>query len=104
MSTFYGGEQLVNVSILSASGDLTNGVKYTCPAGRYAIVHILLINSANHAVNYTTAGVSRSIDIQIDSIGADGPNEPSFYLSAGDNIGQTGVSTYKYLIQEYLLP
>jgi len=40
LSTFYGGEQLINV--VSVSGTFNNGVVvYTCPVGRYARVQVL---------------------------------------------------------------
>ena len=52
MSTFYGGEQLLNVLVIT---NPSAGVKYTVPSGRYAVAELIEMGDGSIVSFGTTA-------------------------------------------------
>lgn len=104
MSTFYGGEQLIQVLPKRKATGSTTAASYTCPSGHYAEVFIMVnnISVTGLRVNYTGVPLAGSIA----AVPQEEPNKPSFILDVGDSI--TGSASlgdeYNYQVREYKLP
>lgn len=97
MSTFFGGEQLVNTVQIDnpSSGGQPAATIYTCPSGRYAEVTVKS-NSNGADITYLLGA--------LDTVVA--PTEQyTFLMNAGESIERVaGVYQYNFFIKEYKLP
>ena len=99
MSTFFGGEQLVNIDF--------NRTSYTCPAGRYAKIILLEANAGTVVtIGSTEVNLSGGIGvegriIQQSGVGQDDTFVPEQYIEAGESVSGTGLLFHVF---EYLIP
>mgnify|MGYP003628484387 CR=1 FL=1 len=98
MSTFYGGEQLIEIKTLEATNPPSGAATiYTVPAGRYAVITPLInvgIVGQGVEIAYKFAGTTEKSDISAGDI-----------MYAGDQLERKINSQYYYIfIKEYLLP
>lgn len=110
MSTFYGGEQLVNTVTLSPTASTGTQVIYTCPSGRYAEIYIKFVRIGT--IDARIAGFTLFIDPG--TAGAPDPTKmvyPSEFLvfNSGDELRYVediapAVQPFSVFIKEYLIP
>ena len=109
MSTFYGGEQLVQFKEFVRTSNTVvtaNFNIYTVPFGRYAQVNVKYLSSSGGSfrINYKNTGIYSSFSGTKNSFGS----SYSINLSEGDILlyWEQSISPVNYFIEvkEYLLP
>jgi hypothetical protein len=101
MSTFYGGEQLVNVvSLTGIVPSLAPGNIYTVPTGFYASVTIV-----QNSINFGTRIVSPIFAFTDIPVTTDTSNIKTFFLTAGSKIEEvTPLTSYYFVVRLYKTP
>ena len=108
MSTFFGGEQLVEVKTFNRNDTGSALTIYTVPSGRYAQFYIQFIGPSTRPIYYDPAvGVNGVNSVEISNgIKLPTENNGGFIMQAGDSIKTTitGPRLYQFIVKEYLAP
>lgn len=109
ISTFYGGEQLVQFKefVRTSNTTVTAGFNiYTVPFGRYAKVNVKRLTSTGGSfrINFKATGINSDVSGTVTSFN----NSYSVNLSEGDvlfyNLISTSPVNYFIEVKEYLIP
>ena len=105
MSTFFGGEQLVEVKTFNRNDTGSALTIYTVPSGRYAQFYIQFVGNSTEPIYYGPAVGVGSVEIS-NGIKLPTENNGGFIMQAGDSIKTTitGPRLYQFIVKEYLAP
>lgn len=95
MATFYGGDQLINVT--TVTGDTENTLLYTVPNGSY--VEMNNIYSRNLTLQITTLGIGTTVPTSVFFL----PSNSTFEILTIDN-DPLKIPRVIYFIKEYKNP